>query len=358
MNRYINESDKKMDELLQKYIAGNASEKESQRIMEWLREDEQHLREYKRQRKLYDITLWQTKSPVDIQQEKKDPLRRVLDVIVRIAAVIVFTVATTYFYTHHVLQDKEENMQTVVVPAGQHAELYLADGTHVWLNSGSRLTFPGRFSKKVRHVELDGEGYFKVSSNIKQPFIVGTNRCNIRVLGTEFNVLAYEKDSIWETALLEGAVEILQKKSEVSLMKLKPGDMARLSKNQLTKEKIHTTDYFRWKEGLICFNDISLRDIMEKLKLYYDVNFVINNQQILDAHYTGKFRTHDGIEHVIRVLALNNKFTYIKDNESNTITINKLFNISNAYETIKKHLKKKRGQCCNTIPHFPSVYTN
>ena len=142
------------------------------------------------------------------------------------------------------------------------------------------------------------------------------------VLGTEFNVLAYEKDSIWETALLEGAVEILQKKSEVSLMKLKPGDMARLSKNQLTKEKIHTTDYFRWKEGLICFNDISLRDIMEKLKLYYDVNFVINNQQILDAHYTGKFRTHDGIEHVIRVLALNNKFTYIKDNESNTITIN------------------------------------
>ena len=67
MNRYINESDKKMDELLQKYIAGNASEKESQRIMEWLREDEQHLREYKRQRKLYDITLWQTKSPVDIR---------------------------------------------------------------------------------------------------------------------------------------------------------------------------------------------------------------------------------------------------------------------------------------------------
>ena len=66
MNRYINENDKKMDELLQKYIAGNASEKESQRIMEWLREDEQHLREYKRQRKLYDITLWQTKSPVDI----------------------------------------------------------------------------------------------------------------------------------------------------------------------------------------------------------------------------------------------------------------------------------------------------
>ena len=213
MNRYINENDKKMDELLQKYIAGNASEKESQRIMEWLREDEQHLREYKRQRKLYDITLWQTKSPVDIQQEKKDPLRRVLDVIVRIAAVIVFTVATTYFYTHHVLQDKEENMQTVVVPAGQHAELYLADGTHVWLNSGSRLIFPGRFSKKVRHVELDGEGYFKVSSNIKTTFLLleltdAISGC----WGQNSMCWPMRKIVIWETALLEGAVEILKEK--------------------------------------------------------------------------------------------------------------------------------------------------
>ena len=322
MNRYINENDKKMDELLQKYIAGNASEKESQRIMEWLREDEQHLREYKRQRKLYDITLWQTKSPVDIQQEKKDPLRRVLDVIVRIAAVIVFTVATTYFYTHHVLQDKEENMQTVVVPAGQHAELYLADGTHVWLNSGSRLTFPGRFSKKVRHVELDGEGYFKVSSNIKQPFIVGTNRCNIRVLGTEFNVLAYEKDSIWETALLEGAVEILVPGSNNSGMRLEPNMMASLKGNRLVKGRIKEADYFLWREGLLCFNDISVRDMIEKLKLYYGVDIVVNNTRILKNRYTGKFRTKDGVEHVLKVLRLNNKFTYTKDDETNVITIN------------------------------------
>lgn len=71
MNRYINENDKKMDELLQKYIAGNASEKESQRIMEWLREDEQHLREYKRQRKLYDITLWRLKVPLIYNKRRK-----------------------------------------------------------------------------------------------------------------------------------------------------------------------------------------------------------------------------------------------------------------------------------------------
>ena len=198
MNRYINENDKKMDELLQKYIAGNASEKESQRIMEWLREDEQHLREYKRQRKLYDITLWQTKSPVDIQQEKKDPLRRVLDVIVRIAAVIVFTVATTYFYTHHVLQDKEENMQTVVVPAGQHAELYLADGTHVWLNSGSRLVVR---SDAVRGADETAQAEIDQYASFHEPMHLRDERCY-------FHDLHADADGSVRIALVNDSLEL------------------------------------------------------------------------------------------------------------------------------------------------------
>ena len=311
-------------ELLQKYIAGNATEAEKQRVTKWIQENPENMREYMAQRKLHDMALWRTEPVAEenSRERKHFSLRGVCMEAAKIAAVLAIVLLGTHYWTgkHQVPEDK--TWQSIYVPAGQRAELMLADGTKVWLNSRSTLTFPGSFKGNIRNVKLDGEGYFAVTKNVEQPFIVETNKCNVKVLGTEFNVMAYAADSVWETSLLEGAVEILQKKSEVSLMKLKPGDMARLSKNQLTKEKIHTTDYFRWKEGLICFNDISLRDIMEKLKLYYDVNFVINNQQILDAHYTGKFRTHDGIEHVIRVLALNNKFTYIKDNESNTITIN------------------------------------
>ena len=302
-------------ELLQKYIAGNATEAEKQRVTEWIQENPENMREYMAQRRLHDMALWRAEPVAEenSRERKHFSLRGVCMEAAKIAAVLAIVLLGTHYWTgkHQVPEDK--TWQSIYVPA---------DGTKVWLNSRSTLTFPGSFKGNIRNVKLDGEGYFAVTKNVEQPFIVETNKCNVKVLGTEFNVMAYAADSVWETSLLEGAVEILQKKSEVSLMKLKPGDMARLSKNQLTKEKIHTTDYFRWKEGLICFNDISLRDIMEKLKLYYDVNFVINNQQILDAHYTGKFRTHDGIEHVIRVLALHNKFTYIKDNESNTITIN------------------------------------
>ena len=195
----------------------------------------------------------------------------------------------------------------------------LADGTKVWLNSRSRLTFPGSFEGDTRNVKLDGEGYFSVKSDAGHPFIVETNRYDVRVLGTEFNVIAYANDSVWETSLLKGRVEVLAQGVDVAL---KPDTKLSLQGNKLVKGNIEEMDYFRWREGLICFHNISLKEMMEKLELYYGVRIVVNNRNILRNHYTGKFRTGDGIEHVLRVLKLSNKFTYTKDDETNTITIN------------------------------------
>lgn len=84
----------------------------------------------------------------------------------------------------------------------------LADGTKVWLNSRSSLKFPTNFQGKSRNVILDGEGFFTVAKNKEVPFIVKTKKYDVKVLGTEFNILAYSTDSIWETSLLEGSVEI------------------------------------------------------------------------------------------------------------------------------------------------------
>ena len=228
----------------------------------------------------------------------------------------------THYWTgkHQVPEDK--TWQSIYVPAGQRAELMLADDTKVWLNSRSTLTFPGSFKGDIRNVKLDGEGYFAVTKNVEQPFIVETNKCNVKVLGTEFNVMAYAADSVWETSLLEGAVEILVPGSNNSGMRLEPNTMASLKGNRLVKGRIKEADYFLWREGLLCFNDISVRDMIEKLKLYYGVDIVVNNTRILKNRYTGKFRTKDGVEHVLKVLRLNNKFTYTKDDETNVITIN------------------------------------
>ena len=311
-------------ELLQKYIAGNATEAEKQRVTEWIQENPENMREYMAQRKLHDMVLWRTEPVAEenSRERKHFSLRGVCMEAAKIAAVLAIVLLGTHYWTgkHQVPEDK--TWQSIYVPAGQRAELMLADGTKVWLNSRSTLTFPGSFKGNIRNVKLDGEGYFAVTKNVEQPFIVETNKCNVKVLGTEFNVMAYAADSVWETSLLEGAVEILVPGSNNSGMRLEPNMMASLKGNRLVKGRIKEVDYFLWREGLLCFNDISVRDMIEKLKLYYGVDIVVNNTRILKNRYTGKFRTKDGVEHVLKVLRLNNKFTYTKDDETNVITIN------------------------------------
>lgn len=311
-------------ELLQKYIAGNATEAEKQRVTKWIQENPENMREYMAQRKLHDMVLWRTEPVAEenSREKKHFSLRGVCMEAAKIAAVLAIVLLGTHYWTgkHQVPEDK--TWQSIYVPAGQRAELMLADGTKVWLNSRSTLTFPGSFKGNIRNVKLDGEGYFAVTKNVEQPFIVETNKCNVKVLGTEFNVMAYAADSVWETSLLEGAVEILVPGSNNSGMRLEPNMMASLKGNRLVKGRIKEVDYFLWREGLLCFNDISVRDMIEKLKLYYGVDIVVNNTRILKNRYTGKFRTKDGVEHVLKVLRLNNKFTYTKDDETNVITIN------------------------------------
>ena len=311
-------------ELLQKYIAGNATEVEKQRVTGWIQENPENMREYMAQRKLHDMALWRTEPVAEenSRERKHFSLRGICMESAKIAAVLAIVLLGTHYWTgkHQVPEDK--TWQSIYVPAGQRAELMLADGTKVWLNSRSTLTFPGSFKGDIRNVKLDGEGYFAVTKNVEQPFIVETNKCNVKVLGTEFNVMAYAADSVWETSLLEGAVEILVPGSNNSGMRLEPNTMASLKGNRLVKGRIKEADYFLWREGLLCFNDISVRDMIEKLKLYYGVDIVVNNTRILKNRYTGKFRTKDGVEHVLKVLRLNNKFTYTKDDETNVITIN------------------------------------
>lgn len=311
-------------ELLQKYIAGNATEAEKQRVTKWIQENPENMREYMAQRKLHDMALWRTEPVAEenSRERKHFSLRGVCMEAAKIAAVLAIVLLGTHYWTgkHQVPEDK--TWQSIYVPAGQRAELMLADGTKVWLNSRSTLTFPGSFKGNIRNVKLDGEGYFVVTKNVEQPFIVETNKCNVKVLGTEFNVMAYAADSVWETSLLEGAVEILVPGSNNSGMRLEPNMMASLKGNRLVKGRIKEADYFLWREGLLCFNDISVRDMIEKLKLYYGVDIVVNNTRILKNRYTGKFRTKDGVEHVLKVLKLNNKFTYTKNDETNVITIN------------------------------------
>ena len=259
-----------MEQLLQRYIRGKVSEEERLKVVSWLDESPDNMREFLALRKLYDISLWHTDTEQKTLHKKFIPtIRRIAIETLKIAAIFLIGIFVTKQFVE---QKKVEDIQiqTIHVPTGQRAELTLADGTHVWLNSRSTLKFPNKFGTNKRNVELNGEGYFSVHHDKKRPFTVQTEKYAIHVLGTEFNVKAYHNSPLFETALLNGSVEI----SSLTMpkrLRLKPNEMAIASQEGLNTSHIPDYNYFKWKEGLFCFEDESIQSLIEKLQLYYDV---------------------------------------------------------------------------------------
>lgn len=307
-----------MDELLMKYIKGETTPEEREKVVRWLDEDPEHIHQYHSLRKLYDISLW---SPIEESQQEEKQTRTLKPVwieFLKVAAVILITfLGTKAFFDW---KEDPVKMQTVIVPAGQRAELLLADGTKVWLNSRSKLKFPDRFQKDARNVELDGEGYFEVTHKEEAPFTVHTSRYDVKVLGTEFNVKAYNSKNQFESSLLKGSVEVSNmNKSQV--VRLRPDEQVISDGSQLIRSVILDKNYFRWKEGLLCLDDESIGGLIDKLELYYDVKIIVQQASLMKYHYSGKFRISDGVEHVLKVLQLKHKFTYIEEEEQNLIII-------------------------------------
>ncbi|MDR1258290.1 MAG: FecR domain-containing protein [Tannerellaceae bacterium] len=306
--------------LLQRYIEGDATVDEKQQVLHWLQEDESHIMEYQSMRKLHDLHNWNTDHRKEVAGPVRQALlrRKVITEVMKVAAVLLVGILSAYIFLRP--EEAAPSLQTIYVPHGQRAELFLSDGTGIWLNSGTRLTFPTIFANKTREISLDGEGYFKVAKDQSKPFIVHAGRYDVNVLGTEFNVKSYIKNNYFEVSLLEGSVNI-ESKDQPSL-RLMPNETAYLSDGRLTKGAINDFNYFKWREGLICFEKENLASLFKKLELYYDIQIVTNNEQLAGWSYTGKFRTRDGIEHVLRVLQLRHDFQYTKDEANNIIIIN------------------------------------
>lgn len=306
--------------LLQKYVEGRVTAKEVETVVNWLDADKKHVKEFMALHKLYDISVLNPTPRASAPVKKRTLLRRVTAELIRAAAVILLLFGGKYLFDRTIRAEEPLPCQTLYIPAGQRAQLILPDSTRVWLNARSRLVYPVNFGRNTREVELDGEAYFNVKPDTSSPFVVKTKTMDIQVLGTEFNVSAYSETQEFKIALLKGRVN-LQPADRSRTSRMQPGEQIRYRAGRYTVSRITDFDYFRWKEGLLCFNNQTIDEIMEKLASYYDIRIETDEQPFLQEYYSGKFRAKDGVEQVLKVLQLEHRFTYTQDNESNVITI-------------------------------------
>lgn len=314
------------DELLIAYFKGEVSDEEVQQITEWIEAKIEHQRYYQQLCRLFEVSYWIEDIPEQTEvafpkKTKALPWKHYVISFMKVAAIFVLGFALHFFLnwqktTHHELQHQ------IHVPTGQHVEIMLADGSKVWLNSGSTLTFPSKFNGKKRMVELDGEGFFEVKSDKEHPFIVSTSKYQVKAVGTSFNIYDYQDSPQFEAALLNGKVEVTTNAKKSSVVILTPNQRAALCQGVLKVKPIENANNYLWRKGILYFNE-PLLEVFDKLQEYYDIEFQIRNSSLTrkSPYCTGKFRAKDGLEHIIRVLKETNHFDYQIDYESKKIII-------------------------------------
>ena len=246
--------------------------------------------------------------------------------IFKYAAILAVAFLMGTFF-HNLIGEKNQPIQyaEVNVIYGQTGHLVLFDGTEVWLNSGTRLKYPNRFNKDERSVVIEGEAFFKVTSNKHLPFKVKTGKLEVEVLGTEFNVSAYEGEAIQSVVLEKGKVQINNLEGK-RIAELKPGQIAikREGEARLLVENADPYFYTSWKDGIVVFNDEKLGDIAKKLERWYNVEFRFEEENFKNFKFTGTILRNKPIDQTIAAMEMLApiQFKYlVKTDEKNVITI-------------------------------------
>lgn len=231
-------------------------------------------------------------------------------------------------YTSLATSDGESNRSnTLSTRNGQVFTVVLPDRSKAYLNAGSVITYPTSFTGLAeRRIKLSGEAYFEVTKDAAHPFIVETHDQRIAVLGTHFNVSAYEDDSRSTTTLLEGAVHVgSAKESQLKGKILKPGQQARIVVNSLQVKDVIAEDAIAWKEGYFRFDNETLEEAMKKIARWYDVRVSFQDPSIKKQNVYGTLDRMSAIGDVLQILELTDAVQFdVRGNEITAKKSNKL----------------------------------
>ena len=199
------------------------------------------------------------------------------------------------------VREREVRYNTLVIPRGGDFKVTLADGTIVWLNSCTRLRYPLDFKGDVREVFLEGEAYFEVAKDAKHPFVVRTADVDVRVLGTRFNLSAYEDDALVSTTLEEGSVEV---STPLGKQVIRPNEQLvfNVKEGKVDCRDVDASVYSAWKDRMFIFEDETLERIMKRLQMWYDVEVFFSSEEVKSCRFTGDLKRYDDFSRIVRMI--------------------------------------------------------
>ncbi|MDR1224967.1 MAG: FecR domain-containing protein [Tannerella sp.] len=308
-------------EVLYRFFEGNCTGEETREVRAWVESSPENKKEFFREGKMYDaidLLADDRQLSVPAAPAARKSLWPDLLKIASTAAIVLLMVGLWNYLGG---EAGNNAMNTVNVPAGKNVNIVLPDGSSVWLNARTKMEYPSSFEKGKREIRLDGEAYFEVSYDKKRPFIVRTKDYDVEVLGTKFNLQAYSFLDRTVTSLMEGSVKLSLSTEKSNTLSLKPHQLAYFENGGYVIKPIEDYNPYRWKEGLICFDNISFPEIMKEFERYYEVRIFIENETVMNYLCTGKFRLSDGVDYALRILQKNVLFNYEREENSPVIYI-------------------------------------
>jgi transmembrane sensor len=250
----------------------------------------------------------------------------------RAASVIILAIAFAWIWqmisVNRKIPVQKIVYNEIIVPVGEKAQAILSDGTHVWINSGSRLKYPVAFGQSSRDVSLQGEAYFDVKKRARSTFTVNTSDVRIVVLGTAFNVKAYPEDMKTQTTVVRGVVRVESREKGIDPVMIRPNQMAILKSsgpseaNKMTpirslkiENQVNTVVITSWKDQMLVFADETFEDIAIKMERWFNMKIRIEDSHLKQERYTGKFVHNETVYEVLEAIKLTTPIVYTVKNE-------------------------------------------
>lgn len=285
------------EELIGKYLSDDITSSEKQALFAWMEEEEANKKFFEEVVKIWSLSSDESDFETDtqaawakVESRLGAPGGAVIRPINRrarwrriAAAMLLLVIAGWWLMT-----DRSEMIEVIAL-GGEVKEVVLPDGSHVWLNENSRLTYNDDFSP--RNIDLSGEAFFEVERDEKKPFTIFSGDATTQVLGTSFNIKAYEQlDSVVVT-VKTGKVSVKDALNEQKQVILIPGDIAVVYKKEHQVKKVVYQDenVISWKTKKLYFNNITMKEIVRDIETYFGVQVEVENQNIMNCRYLGKF---------------------------------------------------------------------